>query len=557
MKHFNLKLVSIMSLLIFNFSCDEDFLDRAPLDAPLAETFLSSETELEMAVTGVYNTLWFHPPGVLIPFAISLEYATDNGWDRNGSDLQALGRGDATTDNQFTASYWTTFYRGIGRANYILSNSEHLKKEMKEEKYNRLMAEVRFLRAYFYSYLTELFGDVPLITKASTLQEAEVARMEKSEVVDFILSELDAIEQYLPLAPTAKNKVTLGATLALQSRVALFNGRWQKSAEAAKNLFSRDVYHLHNDFGKLFEYEGEDSPEIILSIPYMDGIQVHPLAKNLFSRMALGFSSKVPPQQLVDSYSSIDGLSIDKSPLYNPEQPFKNRDPRLQYTIVLPGSRSINHIFNTNPEVEEVLFFGEDPPVMVKNTEATNAYSSFTGYLFRKYADPEDYPESSKSSLNFIIFRYAEILLNYAEAKIELNQIDESVYDAINALRTRPTVNMPKISQGKNQEELRNLVRKERRWEMVNEGLRLFDIHRWGIAEEVMNGPVLGRIPTDYLSNAPKINEFGTPDYDNVDNADQMDVVERRHFDPARDYLWPIPRIDLETNYLLEQNPGY
>jgi len=556
MKKSKIKFIIIICVFsLMNYSCSEDYLDKVPLDAPLASNFLSSESELEMAVSGVYNILWFQPESM--PFSLTLEYATDNGWDRNGSDLQALGRGDATTDNGFSGSFWRTFYRGIGRANYILSNSDHLRDEMEEEKYKRLMAEVRFLRAYYYSYLTELFGDVPLVIEQSSIEEAEIARTAKSEVVDFILSELNEIEQDLPLALEQKNRVTLGAALALKSRVALFNERWSEAAKAADDLISLGTYSLHEDFGALFHYEGEDSPEIIMSVAFEDGIQNHDVPRMFYSRMALGHSNKKPPQQLVDTYGAIDGLPIDESPMYDPEDPFKNRDPRLTQTIVLPGTRFINHVFDTNPNVTEVLYFGVDPPIMVENREATHPYSSFTGYLYRKYADPKDYPQVNNSGIDIILFRYAEVLLNYVEAKIELNEIDQSVYNAINAVRARPTVDMPAIAEGKSQDEFRNIVRKERRWELANEGLRLFDIRRWRIAQEVMDDPILGRIPTGFLSEAPDINEYGTPNYDNVGNADQMDVVEIRSFNPTRDYLWPIPRIELETNPLLEQNPGY
>ena len=510
-----------------------------------------------MAVTGVYSILWFHPTGTDMPYALTLEYASDNGWDRNGSALQALGRGDANSDNNYTASFWTTFYRGISRANYILSNSAHLEAEMDAEKYNRLMAEVRFLRVYFYSYLTELFGDVPLIVEEITLEDAEIARTPKSEVINFMLSELDAIEQSLPLAPEIKGRATLGAALALESRVALYNQQWDKAAQAADDLISLGTYSLHNDFGKLFLYEGENSPEVIMSVQYLDGVQNHDNPRLFFSRMALGHSNKKPPQQLVDTYNAIDGLPIDESPLYDPENPFENRDPRLDYTVVLPNTRFITHVFNTNPEVTEVLYFGVEPPVMVKNTEASHPYSSFTGYLWRKFADPADYPEINNSDIDIIIFRYAEVLLNYAEAKVELGELDQSVYDAINAIRTRPTVNMPVIAEGKSQQEMRNIIRQERRHEFAGEGFRYFDIRRWNVAHEVMPGPVLGRIPTGYLSEAPEIDEIGTPSYNNVSNADQMDVIETRTFNPARDYLWPIPRIELETNPLLTQNPGY
>jgi len=124
-------------------------------------------------------------------------------------------------------------------------------------------------------------------------------------------------------------------------------------------------------------------------------------------------------------------------------------------------------------------------------------------------------------------------------------------------VRQRPSVNMPAITPGKTQAQLRSIVRKERKYELAVEGLRLFDIRRWGIAEEVMTGEFLGRIPRGLLSNAPVIDENGTPDYSNVANKAAMRVVETRSFNPNRDYLWPIPNIETLTNTNLEQNPNY
>src|SRR5690606_26643407 len=153
--------------------------------------------------------------------------------------------------------------------------------------------------------------------------------------------------------------------------------------------------------------------------------------------------------------------------------------------------------------------------------------------------------------------RYPEILLNYAEAKVELNQIDQSVYNAINLIRQRPGVDMPPIESNKTQTELRSIVRRERRSELAGEGLRWFDIRRWEIAEEAMNGPLLGRIRDRFLSNAPTIDETGLPHYENVTNADLMRVIEIRTFNKDRDYFWPIPQLEIQTNNALVQNPNY
>ena len=550
----------ILPLLLTLGSC-EDYLDRAPLDVPSDDTFFANETELEMAVTGVYNRLWFNTTEGN-PFMLTFDFASDDGWDRNGGALQALGRGEQNSDNAYTNSFWSHFYRAIGRVNFIVSGSPHLAEQMDSEKYNRLVGEARFLRAYFYSYLAELYGDVPLITGTLSLSESQTPRTPKAEVVDFILAELDEIADHLPSDVVTKDRVTRGAALALKSRVALWNERWEEAASAAKILMDEEGYEIDEDYEGLFLFGSENSPEIIMQVQYLRGVQTHNLPRNFLSRMALGHSNKKPPQDMVDTYDCIDGLPIDESPLFDPQNPFENRDPRLEYTLVVPGSRLINHIFDTNPEVEQVLDFSQDPPVMVENIEADHAYASFTGYLYRKHVDPANYPtDVSSSEQNLNLFRLAEVLLNYVEAKVELNELDESVYEAINAIRTRPSVNMPPILSGKTQEELRNIVRKERRHEMGMEGLRYFDIRRWRIAHEVIPGPLRGRVNRysggGWLNEPPAIDEIGTPSYDHISNANDMVVIETRNFNPERDYLWPIPRIELETNPSLTQNPGY
>ncbi|MFC4870793.1 RagB/SusD family nutrient uptake outer membrane protein [Negadavirga shengliensis] len=554
-----IKYILVLPVLVATFSC-EDYLERFPLDSPSSETFFANETELEMAVSGVYNRLWFHPEG--ISWILSFDFASDDGWDRNGSALQALGRGEQNADNGYTNSFWSHFYRAINRVNFITSNGAHLLDEMDPAKFNRLVGEARFLRAYFYSYLTELYGDIPLVTSTLTLGESQTPRTPKSEVVDYIISELDAIENHIPSSPSSKDRISKGAVLALKSRVALWNERWEVAANAAKQLMDSGDYQIDADYMSMFTFDGDNSPEVILRIQYLRGVQTHNLPRNFWSRLALGHSNKKPPQDMVDTYDCIDGLPIDQSPLFNPQSPFENRDPRLGYTLVVPGSRLVNWIFETHRDSTMTWDFSQDPPVRVENIEAAHAFASFTGYLYRKHVDDTDYPtDVGASEQNLTIMRLGEVLLNYAEAKIELNQIDESVYDAINAVRGRESVQMPVIEMGKTQEEMRNIIRKERRHELGMEGFRYFDIRRWRIAEEVMPGPVRGRVNRygagGWLSEPPIIDPIGTPSYDHIDNASEMVVVENRAFNPNRDYLWPIPRIELETNTALTQNPGY
>lgn len=540
-------------------SCSEEYLERFPLDNPSDETFLTNEAELEMAVTGAYNSLWYHPSGIVLPFAITLEYASDIGWERNTTDLQALGLGQVDSDNGFTGGMWTALYKGIARCNSILAKAERLEAVVPEKKYKQLLAETRFLRAYYYFYLNELYGGIPLILQVQSLAESQTPRSSKQDVTDFVIAELTAIEPMLLAETNTANKgrVNRGAALALKSRTALYNERWQDAAAAAKDLIDMGNYQLHNDFEKLFTYAGENSREIIFAVQYMKGLQTHPIAFQFYSRLAKGASNKIPVQSLVDSYECIDGLSIDKSPLFNPKEPFANRDPRLSHTIVLPQTKFVNYIFETHPDSLMTWDYNTVPATRVSNTDVTNAYATFSGYLWRKYTDITDKDDPNNSEINIPLFRLAEVLLNYAEAKIELNQIDQSVYDAINAVRQRTTVNMPAIVAGKSQSEMRSIIRKERKYELAAEGFRLFDIRRWKIAHEVMPGKLLGRVRDAFLTNAPRIDENGTPHYDAVANAAEMRVIETRVYNKERDYLWPIPRLETEVNTSLVQNPHY
>lgn len=161
----------------------------------------------------------------------------------------------------------------------------------------------------------------------------------------------------------------------------------------------------------------------------------------------------------------------------------------------------------------------------------------------------------TRSETGIILLRYAEVLLTYAEAKIEANDIDNSVYEAINAVRNR--VDMPDVPMGSSRDELRKAVRVERKSEFAFEGLRLYDIRRWKIAEKVMSGNLLGRIPKGLLASAPEIDENGSPSYSNVPNVADMRVIEVRIFDKNRDYYWPIPQIEIEVNPAIGQNNGY
>lgn len=537
------------------FSSCSGYLDRLPLDGPSSESFITNEQELKVAVTGCYNTLWFQPSDGQ-PLTSMFEYISDIGWDRNGSGYQLLGRGVIQLDG-VNGQWWKPMYQGIARCNAILEKAPAIKDKIPAAAYNDYIGQVRFLRAYYYSFLNELFGGVPLVTKSISLEESQTPRATKAEVNDFIFSELDIAATELPTTASEKGRATKGVALALKSRIALYNSNWTVAAASAKTVMDMNAYQLHPNFGELFMYKGASSKEAMLTVEWMQGYKTNNSAANFYSRMAGGYTNKIPVQSLVDSYECTDGKSIDKSPIYNPLKPYNNRDPRLGFTVVLPQTIYMGYLFETNKDSLLTWDYNVTPAKRVGNVEATHAYATFSGYCWRKYTDPIDMPNKAGSTLPYILFRYAEVLLNYAEAKIEANQIDQSVYDAINLVRQRPSVNMPAITSGKSQSELRSVIRKERKYELAGEGLRFFDIRRWKTMEKVMVGNLLGRIPKGNLSNPPVIDENGDPDYSKVTNLVQMRVIEVRSFDKSKDYLWPIPRIELLTNKALVQNPGY
>ncbi|NQD71131.1 RagB/SusD family nutrient uptake outer membrane protein, partial [Sphingobacterium shayense] len=417
---FFLYIINIAWVMVL--SCDDKYLERYPLDSPSDETFITNEAELEMAVTGVYNALWYSFSGT--PFSLVLDYTSDIGWDRNTNDMQVLALGVGNPDNTFVSDVWKHFYAGISRCNNILDKAEGIRGIVPEDKFNQLVAETRFFRAYYYFYLNELYGGVPLVTHMLTLEESQTPRSTKEEVTNFILSELDLAKPHLlkDTHATNRGRVNLASALALTSRVALYNERWEDAAAAAKEVMSLGTYTLHDDFSELFSYAGETSKEIILSAQYEQGLQVHAISNQFFSRLAKGFSGKIPVQSMVDSYECLDGKPIDQSEMYDPKKPFENRDPRLTQTIVLPQTRFIGYMFETHPDSLMTWNFNTTPATRVSNTDVTNAYATFSGYLWRKYADIADRDSPANSDIDIILFRYAEVLLNYAEAKIEANQ---------------------------------------------------------------------------------------------------------------------------------------
>lgn len=550
----------IYLLLLFSIlgtGC-EKYLEKLPADSPSDANFFKNEQELILALNACYREL---PPQV----GMRTDAISDIGYSRNTArfDINALANGTQTSlTGGIVDLYWTNHYRAIAKCNNLLDNMDRAKQLSSPLVFSRIKAEARVLRAYYYLVLVDLYGDVPLIEHLQKLTEAQVPKTPKAQTVAFLLKELKEAAVDLPVKYTAKDigRVTRGAALALRARTALYNQNWTEAAASANELMNLNAYTLYGSYRNLFTYTGLENPEIIFEAQYLAGNTITPYAQDLGPRIVAGISIFSPTQAMVDSYECKDGLPIDLSPLYDKANPFNNRDPRLDQSIIHDGTAFGGYIFSTNPK--DVTTLNITTGKQVANPDVTNINASFTGYCWFKYMDESDLSHIAQSNINVILSRYAEVLLTYAEAKVELNQIDASVLDAINQVRARAygvrvdeVAKYPAVTVT-GQTELRKIIRRERKVELACEGFRLSDIKRWKIADKAMNGYVYGRPKGDFsLMGIPAFDADGLPDYTAYkNNLKQLDL---RVFKANRDYIWPIPQKDIDVNKKLTQNPNY
>jgi hypothetical protein len=525
----NLKYIVLgMSLMLAFAACKKDVLDKQPLDASSGTTYWKSETNAVQAVNNIYRYMGDFTDRIFLSCATDDSYS----WSNWPSDVQYAGNGSATSSTGIFGHYWNNFYTMIGAANNVLDNIGQVS-GMSPEMHNRLVGESRFLRAYAYQQLIGMYGDVPLVTHVQAVAEFNVPRTAKADVAAFIVKELDTAASYLPLQYDAADagRVTKGAALALKARTLLYQGDWANAATAAQAVMALGNYSIDKDYLSLFNGTNKNSPEILLSGRYLENTYANATATWVGGPTLGGWGQVVPLQSLLDDYECIDGNPKETSPLYDPAKPFENRDPRLKLTVVVPGS-------TVNGKIIDVT-----KPGSIDALGQNNA--SFTGYYYKKYIPTVIAGSWDANSANdIVLLRYAEVLLTYAEAKVEAGQIDQSVYDAINQVRARADVKMPPITAAKasSAEQLRAVIRRERHVEFPLEDNRFFDIRRWKIAERVMSGNAYGILNNFNSSRA----DYG-----------QHVLVEKRTFNPARDYVWAIPQNEVDLNKSLTQNPGW
>ncbi|MBF9255450.1 RagB/SusD family nutrient uptake outer membrane protein [Pontibacter sp. 172403-2] len=518
-------ITGLLVVLLGAGGCEEELLETQPTDKYNEGNFWESEAAVEAALSGCYNPLT--ADGLFGGDATPLweETATPNAYNYSnamGFNLIAEGR-QQSSNGGIIAQRWHDSYVGIGRCNTFLANVDRV--EMSEDIKTRMKGEAHFLRGLYYFMLENYYGGVPLILdEPNPDTQSDLSRTPREEVVAQIIQDLDSAALVLPLNYSGGNvgRATKGAALALKARVLLYEAsplfnpsnditKWQAAADAAKAVMdlSEAGYGLYDDYRELFMPQNENNKEVIFDVQY-----IFPGLGTSFDLIGKQYNTNAPLLGLAQAYDMKNGLpASDPLSGYNEEEPYANRDPRLYATIFYPGDTLMEQV------VDEDRF-------------------AVTGFGMQKYTIYDEGPapagmsdlKSGQSETNYIILRYADVLLMYAEAMNEFSGPSPAVYDALNKVRQRPSVNMPEIVPPHTQEELREIIRHERRIEFAGEGYYYNDIRRWKTAEDVLNAPI-------YTYNGSQI--------------------EVRTFNPARDYLWPIPLTETDLNPNLEQNPNY
>jgi len=534
------------------FTSCSDFLDTAPNDALSPSTTWQTEDDAQKFAIGCYDG-WEDPQSILY-----LDCGSDFGYNNfEWEEFKNIGNGTITPSSTIWGYY---VFTNVRRANTFMANIDNITFASEQTKKD-LIGQVRTIRAYRYFIMNWMYGGVPIIENYNTAEEAMVPRNTEAEVKAFIETELDQAISELNAAPEARGRIAKGAALALKMRMALYYEDYQRAKDAAQAIIELGQYGLESDYSELFKVSGQGSKEIILAVERIDVTKPLGTIGQMYNNGDGGWSSIVPTQNLIDEYEMKDGLTKEESlerggtDAYDPVHPYANRDPRMEMSVMYPGMDWRGGIINTlDKEVN-----GSSNPNF---PDAANN-SSKSALTWRKYLDPMDQYANGIWSTNAspIVFRYAEVLLSWAEAENELNGPSAGVYEKLNAVRTRvgmPSVDMTKYA---SKEALRQLIRRERAVEFAGEGLRRADILRWKdesgkmLAETVLNETLTHVVGTlNYNETEPT--KRATIVTNPTEEQKKEMKIEDRTFQTHYRYL-PIPQTARDKNPNLTQNPGY
>ncbi len=587
MKFITLFISSLIVILMVS-ACQEDFLEKYPLDQVSEGDFLLKTKDHEIYMNQFYNwdllkTGKFASGGGLY----GLDINSDNFIGQNGLDDRLKGVRVSESNN----SDWDMYYKYVRSINFYFDNYEKCIDTYDE--YKEYLGEAYFFRALIYYQLMQRFGDVIWFDHQLDSNSPELygKRTPRNEVADHIIADLDEAIKHLPA--TKRNdglRIDKWIALGFKSKVALFEGTWEKyhngtafgvsgadpdkylkiAEEAAKKVIDSHLYKLYstgdinNDYYQVhIQRDYSASKEVMFWKKFSIALGI--TNKRMYTTEKPG--GKGLTKSLIDAFLCIDGLPTTKSPLFSEsdlgdlEKEAQNRDPRFQQTIWTPKAPW---------KIDNGKVTSWDDGIY-SNLFRSSSYSTTTAYVPRKGYDPDITTHStSAEEAPDLIMRYAEILLNYAEAKAELGTITQADIDiSIKPIRDRvgmPNIKLSDITVDTNWHypdlsPIINEVRRERRIELNNEGHRWYDIARWAAADEL----IIGKRPKGIkvgTENFPYFYKHGEGKYP-VDSEGFIDPYQESlgdagyGFNKNRDYLDYIGIEQITLNPNLGQNPGW
>lgn len=553
--------IAVMTLA----ACNDEFLDRMPHDEMTDANFWQTEAHVESVANTFTSALqgkyWLNITEIMAdsaPWAVTTAFRT-------------IGAGNFTTETSQINSLWVTAYTGIGRVNYFLNNFHRADGKVDEKVLARYEAEAYFYRAYNYWVLTSYFGDVPYITDELNVESPDVyrGRDPRATVIANITKDLEDhylnLPEHIVAASAEFGRVSQCAALALLSRIYLYNEMYAEAVNAAERAMANSYHDLYStgnpdvDYVNLFNWTGRASrnalnKETLLAFVYNYDLGESARTSHNLSRECWvpgDYARFVPTNSMIEAYLTKDGKVWDPSTVNTYEDVFKDRDPRMVQSILAPdtpweGGKSAD----LNSTDDKIYTY----PLLTNDKTAAMTYS---GYYMRKYVEPSTVKYVGHDDNDLVMLRYAEVLLNYAEAKERLGQLTQADLDkSINLLRDRVGMvhmdlgNLPAGS------DIRAEIQRERRVELFFEGHRYFDIIRWKQGH-LLGEDLLG-VNKRWLDQSRLSVNLAGLTWKTKNGQQYLLIEEGRTFKPEKHYLLPIPFKQMQLNPNLgPQNPGW
>lgn len=583
----NIKRLLPVLLLMGVFACNKDFLEKKPLNAYSDLDVWRDPALVQAFVNDLYNQMR-HGYNEVMLSSMSDESRFIHNYGTTQSVGGAMSPDDIGAFNLF--GEWSKHYTGIRNTNLFMEKIAEVPFKDEAQR-TRLRGEVFFMRAYFYHILVKYWGGVPLITKSFGLKDKDMLlpRASFEDCIKQIVTDCDSAANLLPETQTGANKgrATKYAAMALKSRMLLYAAsdlfnrpgttnpsfgyvggdrvaRWTAARDAAKAIIDANKFDL---------YKPTANPVENYTRIFMDKDNIEAIFVKYFHKELLGtdhdkfngpngyhnWGGNVPIENFVEGYQMADGTPFDRSNPTHAAKPYENRDPRFYATILYDGApwkKRASDGIDLDP-VGKIqtgryeVWNAARGAVEVRNGLDTrqspleNWNGTYTGYYLRKFMDITLDAQFFKGDKPWQFFRYAETVLNYAEACIALGQEDEA-RTYINKVRTR--AGMPALLATVTGQALIDMYRYERRYELAFEEHRYFDARRWLMATTWFTGPakaidVYAKLGADHVTQ--------TFTYTVIANDVQIRTFLDKH------YLLPLQSDEMRRDTLLKQNPGY